>query len=259
MRLLFIRHGEPNYEKDCLLESGKREAEALAAAIKKYNIDHIYCSPLGRAKETCAIASADLGLPVSYMDWLQEFPARVDIGQAPNDLANAYDEIDIENGKCIPWDMKPTYIGKHPEYMDPIDWKNSELIPCSDMMEKYADAINGIDRLLSDHGYEKDQSYTGEPVYLAKDSNKDTIAIFCHFGVTCVLLSHLLNISPFALWHGTISLASSVTELVTEEREKGIAKWRMLRFGDTSHLDLAGVNPAFAGRFAETFDSPERH
>lgn len=33
MRLILIRHGDPNYEKDCLTEKGKREAALLAERI----------------------------------------------------------------------------------------------------------------------------------------------------------------------------------------------------------------------------------
>ena len=35
MKLLIVRHGEPNYEDDCLTEKGRREATALAERLKK--------------------------------------------------------------------------------------------------------------------------------------------------------------------------------------------------------------------------------
>ena len=52
MRLLFIRHGDPDYENDALTETGKFEAEALAKHISEWNIDEVYLSPLGRARDT---------------------------------------------------------------------------------------------------------------------------------------------------------------------------------------------------------------
>lgn len=90
--------------------------------------------------------------------------------------------------------------------------------------------------------------------------NDDTIVLFCHFGLECVLLSHLLGISPMVLWHGLCAAPTSVTTLYTEERRPGIASFRMTAFGDTSHLYVADEPPAFAARFCECYDhTDERH
>ena len=53
MRLLIIRHGDPDYARDNLTEKGKREAKLLSEMLAKDKIDYLYCSPLGRAKATC--------------------------------------------------------------------------------------------------------------------------------------------------------------------------------------------------------------
>jgi len=73
------------------------------------------------------------------------------------------------------------------------------------------------------------------------------------FGVGCVLLGHLLHISPVLLWHGACAAPTSVTTVVTEERRPGIAHFRMSAYGDTSHLYIAGQEPAFSARFCETY------
>ena len=70
MRLLFIRHGEPDYEKDSLTEKGFREAEYLAEYLADVKIDACYVSPLGRAKDTAAFNSFEKaddgrGMPVA--------------------------------------------------------------------------------------------------------------------------------------------------------------------------------------------------
>lgn len=49
MRLIFIRHADPDYVKDSLTEKGWREAELLARRTAQWKVDHIFCSPLGRA------------------------------------------------------------------------------------------------------------------------------------------------------------------------------------------------------------------
>ena len=54
MRILFIRHGQPNYTLDTLTPTGVKQAKALAKFFKekKTKIDYIYTSPLGRAIKT---------------------------------------------------------------------------------------------------------------------------------------------------------------------------------------------------------------
>ena len=36
MRMVFVRHGEPDYEKDCLTEIGKKQAEAAAERSREW-------------------------------------------------------------------------------------------------------------------------------------------------------------------------------------------------------------------------------
>ena len=80
--------------------------------------------------------------------------------------------------------------------------------------KEYAWVAGELDKLLESHGYRRNGS-----LYQAVEGNNDTIVFFCHFGVECVLLSHLLNISPMLLWHGTMAAPTSVTTVVTEEHD----------------------------------------
>ena len=121
--------------------------------------------------------------------------------------------------------------------------------------DAYETVIRNFDELLAKHGYVRDGKY-----YRAERPNRDTIVFFCHFGLECVLLSRLMNVSPMVLWHHTCAAPSSVTTLVTEERRTGKASFRMGAFGDTSHLYIAGEEPSFSARFCETYDNAdERH
>ena len=125
----------------------------------------------------------------------------------------------------------------------------------SDVGSEWQWVTENFDALLARHGYVRQGDY-----YRAEQANEDTVVLFCHFGLQCVLLSHLLHVSPMVLWHGFCAAPSSVTTLVTEERQEGIAYFRMSSFGDVSHLYAAGQEPAFAARFCETFDNhDQRH
>ena len=42
MRLIFVRHGEPDYQKDCLTENGKKQAVSAAMRLKDEEIKAIY-------------------------------------------------------------------------------------------------------------------------------------------------------------------------------------------------------------------------
>ena len=46
MRILIIRHGDPDYEIDGLTEKGKREAALLAKRLEKEDITAVYCRRL---------------------------------------------------------------------------------------------------------------------------------------------------------------------------------------------------------------------
>ena len=54
MRLLIVRHGDPDYSIDSLTEKGWKEAEYLSERLSKLDVKDFYVSPLGRAKDTAS-------------------------------------------------------------------------------------------------------------------------------------------------------------------------------------------------------------
>ena len=242
MRILIIRHGDPDYENDTLTEKGKREAELLAQKLAKEKIDYIYCSPLGRAKDTCAYTAKALGKEkeVVIKDWLREFDA---------------EPIMPDRGErtCV-WDILPSWWVNDEQMYDRHRWHEYDYLEEAQTGEKYRLVGEGLHELLASHGYVREGGY-----YRVENSNTDTIAFFCHFGLEMVLLSHIFGVSPIPLWHNFTALTSSVTTLYSEERRKGIASFRCCGFGDLSHLYVGNEPPSFSARFCETFDSDDRH
>lgn len=134
-------------------------------------------------------------------------------------------------------------------------WYDTEIMKEGHVKEEYQWVTENFDRLLEKHGYRREGH-----IYRAERPNNDTIVFFCHFALGCVLLSHLMNVSPMTLWHGTCAAPTSVTTVVTEERREGFASFRMSSFGDISHLYAKGEEPAFAARFCECYENAdERH
>lgn len=257
MRILMIRHGDPDYEHDCLTAKGKTEAALLAESAKDLHPGDCFVSPLGRAQETASYTLKKLGLTARTFDWLMEFPARLDINHSET-LQKAFPNTKTKDGLYQPrivWDLMPSYYMQHPEYMDREGWRTSEIARHSDIVQIYDSVIRHLDELLAKYGYVRDGL-----MYRVEKANTDTITFFCHFGLTCVLLSHLLNISPFCLWQGTAFAPTSVTEVFTEEREEGIAMFRSTHLGDISHLYAGGEAPSFSARFCETYaNKDQRH
>lgn len=261
MRLLFIRHGDPDYNVDGLTPKGIKEARLLAEQIRSLDIDEVFVSPLGRAMITADYSIKELGLNPETLDWLREFPALFDPECASDKTRRAYlNELkrDEESGrfrKRIVWDILPSYYQDHPELFDVNGWRTSDVANASNAVEVYNHIVKSFDEFLKDHGYERNGL-----IYNVRESNERTIAFFCHFGISCVLLSHLWNISPFVTLQFLCMAPTSVTETVTEEREKGIAIFRTLRVGDITHLNIGREEPAFAARFCERFENDhERH
>ena len=52
MRIIFVRHGEPDYQRDCLTETGREQAAAAAERLAGEGIVEIYASPCGLARQT---------------------------------------------------------------------------------------------------------------------------------------------------------------------------------------------------------------
>lgn len=242
MKILIIRHGDPDYEHDSLTPKGWREAGLLADRLCKIDIKDFYVSPLGRAKDTASCTLKKLNRTARECQWLREF--------APSIM-----RPDVTDHRMIAWDWLPEDWTKEEMFYRRDQWMDQKIIQDSDVRKEYQWVTEGLDSLLAEHGYVREHN-----MYRAERANRDTIALFCHFGVECVLLSHLMNVSPMILWHHTVAAPSSVTTLCTEERRKGKALFRLSSFGDISHLYAGGEQPAFAARFCETYDSvDERH
>ncbi len=241
MKLLIIRHGDPDYERDSLTEKGWKEAEYLAERISRLNVRDFYVSPLGRAKDTASLTLKKMGRTATECEWLREFSPRVprpDHHEPP-----------------LVWDWLPQDWTREESYYQYDHWTETDIMQAGHVKEEYDRITACFDRLLADYGYIRDGH-----IYRVEQANNDMIVFFCHFGIGCVLIGHLLGISPMVLLHGVCAAPTSVATITTEERRKGTASFRMSAYGDISHLYANNEEPAFAARFCESYDNTwERH
>ena len=240
MKIIIARHADPDYEKDSLTEAGFIEAKSLAKRLSKIEANEVYVSPLGRAKATCREYEKISGKRAVEKEFLKEFNHAV---------------YDSEIGQMNqPWDFMPKYYFSHSKLRDYDGWLDSECMKSGDIKTHYDKVTAEFDKLLALHGYERDKGF-----YLAKRPCNDTILLFCHFGIECVLLSHLASVPSLVFSQSFCCLPTGVTTVVTEEREQGIASMRCIGFGDLSHLYADGIEPSFSARFCEKFTDDTRH
>lgn len=241
MRILLIRHGDPIYKNDTLTEKGWREAELLGQRAARFkDITDIYCSPLKRAQDTASCTLKLLKREAVVLPWLREFDYRIE------------DPTTGRHG--VPWDFMPEYWTEIDAMYDRKNWKstgiyrsNPELVPAYDQV------CTSLDDLLAGYGYRRYHNYYVTDHKETPERQDATIVCFCHLGITLVILSHLLNISPAVLLHSFYLAPTSVTVLATEERMPGKASFRAQVVGDTSHLRDGGEPVSSAGYFTDTF------
>lgn len=97
-----VRHGQTEWNtqgrtqghgNSPLTELGVKQAENLAKAIKKYPIDLIYCSDLGRAVQTAQIVGKELGIDVEPTDKLREMGFGIWEGMKLTDIETDYKDM----------------------------------------------------------------------------------------------------------------------------------------------------------------------
>lgn len=256
MRLIFIRHADPDYSVDSLTEKGWREATYLAERAAKWPVDAIYVSPLGRARDTAKLTQDALGMDATICPWMEEFTVMI-----PHPVTGR---------PSIPWDFMPSDWTHDTELLDALHWAEAEryqrglahgprptpeqiasnTIPYEKkiVLQQANWVAEGIDQVLTQWGYQR------EGLYYRTDETRDvTLVFFAHLGVIDVMLSHVLNISAPSLWHSMYLAPSSVTVLGAEEREPGIAYFRAQSYGDTAHLFAHNEPVSTSGYFTNTF------
>ena len=108
MKLLIVRHADPDYSIDSLTPTGWKEAALLAERLSRLEIAAFYVSPLGRAKDTASLTLKKMGRSATECPWLREFSAPIHKPGA--------------EGESIPWDWLPADWTAEPRFFDRDAW-----------------------------------------------------------------------------------------------------------------------------------------
>ena len=184
MKIILIRHGDPNYEKDCLTELGHKQVKVAAQRLLKEEIDEVYCSPLGRARQTAqAFLDASGIADMKILDFIQE----IRFGQ----------EGALYDNKWNPW-LGVYALEKEGKDLQNPAWREYPVFK-DNFATIDADKIAiETDKWLATLGYEREGLY-----YRCTSKNEKTIAIFCHGGSSAAFMARVLNQS-FAYMCGVL-------------------------------------------------------
>ena len=225
MLLYIVRHGDPNYELDCLTERGHLQAEAVGKRIAASGINEIYSSPMGRARQTAAPACRLLGLDCHIEDWAHEVeeerlsPEPYGKLTSVSLVQNTYYR---ENGGIdLPYDRA----------FEAVSFRSSGMQTATERI-----AAGGRD-FLERLGYKEENG-----VYKILRHNEDRVALFCHTVMARAWLSTLLHIPIHLMWAGFQMTHTGVTVIEFKNNENGITAPYCRCFSDMSHLYAEGLD-----------------
>lgn len=179
MRIIFVRHGHPNYVNDCLTELGHKHAVAVAERLKDEGISEIYSSTCGRAYETAGYVAEKVGLPIEKCEFMRE----ISWGSVDNEPL-------FLDGH--PWNTVDAMVAKGESLWNP-NWAKEEPFVRNKMVGYVENIAVAVDEWLETLGYRREGLY-----YRVIGATKKTIAAFGHGGAGSAIFSHLFNLPcPF--------------------------------------------------------------
>jgi probable phosphoglycerate mutase len=177
MRIIIVRHGEPNYDNDCLTPLGHKQAEAAALRLLDEGIEAVYSSPLGRAKETAGYTARRLDLPdVEELDFMRELRWGSKDG---NPI--------FEDGH--PWSISDKMAETGIDLRDE-NWPENEYYNNNIVTKNVKFVEEETDKWLETLGYKREGLYYRNQ---RKNNDQYTVALFCHGGSSSAMIGHILN------------------------------------------------------------------
>lgn len=181
MRIIFVRHGHPDYKNDCLTPLGHEQAKAAAARLQNEKVDAVYSSVKGRAMETASYQAKAHGKELILLDFMRE------IGWGSTD-----GEPIAHEGH--PWFLADDMVVAGQSLLSD-NWAEEPPFDRNRAVGFYNNIRENLDAWLSGLGYDREGEY-----YRVREANDQTIMLVSHGGSSSCVLSHLFNLPlPFVL------------------------------------------------------------
>lgn len=215
MKIIFVRHGHPNYQLDCLTELGHPQAEAAAERLKDEKIDEFFSSSCGRAYETaCHIAKCH-NKDVAKFDFIRE-------------IRWGYEDTE---DYVHPWNLADEWVAKGKDITNE-NWQNDPEYKGITLAGDYNKVATEFDRWLSGFGYEREGKY-----YRVTRKNDDTILLASHAGASTAVISHLFNIPFLAACKMFNCDYTAITIVNIEGNESDITSPSFRIVNDARHIE----------------------
>lgn len=223
MKIVFIRHGHPNYELDCLTELGHKQAEAAGERLKDEHFDLMFASSCGRAYETACHVAERHGLEVMKLDFMRE----LDWGkQGTEDYAH-------------PWMLADKWIDEGAPLMDP-KWFDSPDYKGRTFLDSYNAACSGFDKWLEQFGLKREGDY-----YRITEKCDKTVLLASHAGSSGAILAHLTNIPYPVMIRSMSPTYTAITEAEFPGEVGALTTPRFALMNDANHIKGITVNNVF--------------
>lgn len=179
MRIIFVRHGHPNYRNDCLTELGHLHAKAAAERLSEEKIEKIYSSSCGRAYETAEYIAKKQGLSeIESCDFIREISWGSD------------KEALFEKGH--PWFTADQMVRDGQSLMSRNWAEESPFLPNEKCLESVKKVGDGFDALLATLSFVRE----GEFYRVTEPPKYNTIAVVSHGGASSAVFARIFNL-PF--------------------------------------------------------------
>jgi len=221
MRIIFVRHGEPDYVHDCLTDTGRAQARAAAERLAGEGISEIYASPCGRAAETASFTAEKLGLPVTTLDFMHEI---------------TWGGADTPH-EGHPWTLGDMMLEEGFDFAAG-DWRRHPYFRNNSATEKYAMIAERFDAFLMGFGYRHEGGRC-----FCETGTDGTIALFSHGGSGACALAHLLDM-PFP--YVCVVFPYDFTSIIIIDlpcRPGTYVHPRVELFNDCAHITRRGDGP----------------
>lgn len=224
MLFYIIRHGEPDYTSDTLTAEGWNQAHLAADRLAESGIDEVHASPMGRARQTAIPTAEKLGLPVIIEPWAYELDENCKT-RFPDGRLKIISQIPVEHLH-------------RPEFRK-LDSREGiariEGLRETAFAARFEMLVRNFDAMLEKEGYRRN----AEGLYDVVKPSGRHVALFCHMGMSRVLLAHAMNL-PYHLLAASLMGNFTAITILEFKGDKPVTSPVMLSFADTGHLFRRG-------------------
>ncbi|MBQ8378097.1 MAG: histidine phosphatase family protein [Oscillospiraceae bacterium] len=224
MKIVFVRHGHPDYVNDCLTDLGHKQAESAALRLKDEGIEEIYSSPFGRAFETAQHTAKIISKEVVKLDFMREI--RWGATEGNEVYADGH-----------PWDTSLYAVSLGHSLMDE-SWTKDEPFCNNVVFSELERVAREADEWLLTMGYKRE----GANYRVVGENTNKTIAVFSHGGSSSALFSHLLNLPFFYLCRALCPDFTSITVLNFGDEVGSLTAPQIEYANDSKHIKSKGVS-----------------